>query len=61
MTKSKPSVFDENDKFHEKDTNAAVIREEFLNNFEIKTPLIYDSLCKYVAIRHCMTNEAMKL
>ena len=40
------TVFDEIGKFHESNTDAAVIREEFLNNFDIKTPLIYETLTK---------------
>lgn len=40
------SIFDEIGKYHESDTDAAVIREEFLNNFDIKTPLIYETLAK---------------
>eukprot|EP01084_Bolivina_argentea_P051643 95013_1 len=39
-------IFDEIGKYHDSNTDIAVIREEFLNNFDIKTPAIYDSLCK---------------
>jgi len=40
------TVFDEIGKFHESDTDYAVIREEFLQKFDIKSPLSYESLVK---------------
>eukprot|EP01084_Bolivina_argentea_P154597 269460_1 len=41
-----PAIFDQIGKYHEKNTDAAVIREEFLNGFDIRNPATFDGLIK---------------